>query len=190
MEPNELKKAIAERIKGLRTILELSVEDAAKAVGVSAAEYSDFESGAHSFPYWFLNNCAKAFGIDVVELISGDAPHLTGYTIARQGVGLKMRRREGFRYDHLAHLFKNRNADPFVVVAPYGGRNEVVELDTHEGQEFDYVISGRMRFVFEQHEEILEAGDSVYYDSGRRHGMCSLDGIPCVFLAVVAKNVL
>jgi quercetin dioxygenase-like cupin family protein len=33
------------------------------------------------------------------------------------------------------------------------------------------VLSGRLRFTFEGHIEELDPGDSVYYDSGRKHGM-------------------
>ena len=42
-----------------------------------------------------------------------------------------------------------------------------------------------MRFQYEDHEEILEAGDLIMYDSGRGHGMVALDGKPCIILAFV-----
>ena len=62
-----------------------------------------------------------------------------------------------------------------------------IHLSYHEGQELDFVISGKMRFAYEGHVEELEAGDLLMYDSGRGHGMIATGGEPCVFLAVVMK---
>ena len=50
------------------------------------------------------------------------------------------------------------------------------------------MVSGRLRFAYEGHEEVLEAGDAVFYDSGRGHGMVATGGEPCTFLAVVLKD--
>jgi mannose-6-phosphate isomerase-like protein (cupin superfamily) len=112
-----------------------------------------------------------------------------GYTVIRNGKGLQMSRREGFQYFHRAPLFKEKLAEPFRVVAPFSEDEQLrpIELNAHAGQEFDYVLSGKMRFVFENHEEVLESGDSVFYDSGRKHGMIAIEGKPCEFLAIVMK---
>ena len=50
------------------------------------------------------------------------------------------------------------------------------------------MISGRLRFAFEDHVEDLGPGDTVYYDSGRGHGMIAIGGEPCTFLAVVLHD--
>ena len=50
-----------------------------------------------------------------------------------------------------------------------------------------YVISGRLRFAFEDHVEEIGPGDLVMYDSGRGHGMIACGGEPCTFLAIVLK---
>jgi len=181
---------IAERIKGLRLSCELTPEEVAETANVTLEEYNAYEAGEVDFPYSFLHRCAEKFGVDVVELLTGEAPHLKGYTIIRDGKGLQMSRREGFQYFHRAPLFKGKIAEPFRVVAPFNEADQLkpVELNQHEGQEFNYILNGKMRFVFENHEEILEPGDSVFYDSGRKHGMIAIEGKPCEFLAVVMKR--
>ncbi|MDR0819093.1 MAG: helix-turn-helix domain-containing protein [Oscillospiraceae bacterium] len=180
---------IAERIKGLRDDCGYTVEEMAEAANVTLEEYRKYESGVIDFPYSFLHRCAEKYGVDVVELLTGESPHLLGYAIIRNGKGLQMSRREGFQYFHLAPLFRNKLAEPFRVIAPFKEEDQTkpIELNTHEGQEFDFILSGKMRFVFEKHEEVLEAGDSVFYDSGRSHGMIAIEGKPCEFLAVVIK---
>ena len=76
-----------------------------------------------------------------------------------------------------------------MVTAPYlpEEQDKPVHLSYHEGQELDFVISGKLRFAYEEHVEELEAGDLVYYDSSRGHGMIATGGQECVFLAVVLK---
>ncbi|MBW2602671.1 MAG: cupin domain-containing protein [Deltaproteobacteria bacterium] len=43
------------------------------------------------------------------------------------------------------------------------------ELSTHAGQEFIYVLQGAMEVILEDHTDVLNAGDSIYYDSTVPH---------------------
>lgn len=139
--------------------------------------------------FTFLYKCAEKFGVDVIELLTGENPHLTGYSLTREGAGLSIKRRAGFEYLHKAPHFRHKLAEPFVVTAPYLEEEQdvPVHLSRHEGQELDFIISGQMRFAYEDHEEVLSPGDVVMYDSGRGHGMIATGGEPCVFLAIVMK---
>ncbi|MDR3136542.1 MAG: XRE family transcriptional regulator [Coriobacteriales bacterium] len=186
-EPNI--QEVAWRIRSLREDSGLSLEDMAAATGRDVKEYEAQESGACDLSFTFLYKCAAALGVDVIELLTGEAPHLTGYEITRKGQGLSIKRRAGFEYLHQASLFKHKLCEPFIVTAPYlpEEQDRPIHLSYHEGQELDYIISGRLRFAFEDHVEELEAGDVLYYDSGRGHGMIATGGEPCVFLAVVLK---
>lgn len=186
-EPNIAE--VVTRIRSLREDSDISLEEMAKATGRSVEEYEAQESGAHDLSFTFLYKCAAALGVDVIELLTGEAPHLTGYELTRGGEGLVIKRRAGFEYLHQAPFFKHKLAEPFIVTAPYieEEQDAPVHLSYHTGQELDYVISGKLRFAFEDHVEELEAGDFVYYDSGRGHGMIATGGEPCIFLAVVLK---
>ena len=183
-------KEIAERIFELRSIIGLSAEEVAKAVGVPFELYLEYEAGTKDFPFSFIYHCAETFGVDMVEILTGESPHLSGYTLVRKGAGLPMTREEGFDYFHLAARFKNKLTEPFLVRAPYREhqQGQPIELATHEGQEFNFIISGRMRFTYEGRIEELDPGDSVYYDSGKPHGMIATGGEDCMFLAVVIKG--
>ncbi|MBR3789429.1 MAG: AMP-binding protein, partial [Clostridia bacterium] len=59
------------------------------------------------------------------------------------------------------------------------------EVTTHAGQELDIVIEGKLKVQVGEHYEILEAGDSIYYDSSTPHGMIAVDGKDCTFYAIV-----
>jgi quercetin dioxygenase-like cupin family protein/DNA-binding XRE family transcriptional regulator len=180
---------VANRIKSLREDLSLSTEQMAVLTGRSVDEYIAQESGQADLDFTFLYKCAQAFEVDVIEILTGEAPKLTGYELTRSSEGLSIMRREGFEYLHQAPFFKDKLCEPFIVTAPYieAEQSQPIHLSYHAGQEIDYIISGRLRFAYEDHVEELGAGDTLYYDSGRGHGMIAIGGEPCVFLAVVIK---
>jgi transcriptional regulator with XRE-family HTH domain len=188
MKPAEANiKEVADRIRSLREDMGITPEEMAEATGRSVEEYKAQESGESDLSFTFLYKCAARLGIDVVEILTGENPHLTGYELVRAGEGLAVTRHTGYQYLHKAPRFRNKLCEPFYVTIPYE-ESEVEDphLSFHNGQEFDYVLSGRVRFSFEgKHFEDLDPGDSVMYDSGRGHGLAALDGNPAVILAVV-----
>lgn len=187
MEPNI--KEVANRIHALREDCGYSLEHMADFTGRSVEEYAAQEAGEQDLSFTFLYKCAEALGVDVIELLTGESPHLTGYSLVPAGEGLCIKRRAGFEYLHKAPHFRNKLAEPFLVTAPYleEAQEAPIHLSYHAGQEIDYIISGRMRFAYEDHVEELAPGDLVMYDSGRGHGMIAIGGEPCVFLAIVLK---
>ncbi len=188
MEPRIIE--IAERIRTLREILELSVEELARVTDVTVEEYILLESGKADFSFTFLFKCAERFGVDIVELLTGENPRLSFYTVVRKDKGLPIQRRQGFTYQHLAPLLKNKIAEPFLVTAPFSQeeQDKPMHLSYHEGQEFDFVLQGKLKVAMEGHIEYLEAGDAIYYNSGHGHGMIATGGSDCTFLAVVLKD--
>ncbi len=183
-------KEIAERIHALREILDIPVETMAEATGTTPEEYRQMEAGETDFSFTFLYHVADTLGVDLTEIVTGVAPRLSFYTVVRKNQGLPIQRREGFSYLHMAHLFKNRLSEPFIVTAPYReeDQNKPIRLSVHEGQEFDLILKGSLKVVMENHVEVLHEGDAIYYDSGHGHGMIATGGEDCVFLAVVMKK--
>ncbi len=187
MEPNI--KEVATRIRLLREDMGFSQAEMAEATGRSEEEYIAQESGEQDLSFTFLYKCAEKLGVDVIELLTGENPHLSGYSLTEADGGLSIKRRAGFEYLHKAPHFRNKLAEPFLVTAPYleEEQGKPIHLSYHEGQEIDYIISGHLRFAYEEHVEDLGPGDLLMYDSGRGHGMIATDGEPCVFLAIVLK---
>ena len=187
MEPNY--KEVAGRIRALREDMGLTMQEMAEATGRTLAEYDAQESGREDLSFTFLYKSAAKLGVDRIELLTGESPHLTGYTLTRADEGLAIKRRAGLEYLHKAPHYKNKLAEPFYVTAEYREdlQDQPIHLSYHAGQELDYILEGRMRFRYEEHTEELGPGDMLLYDSGRGHGMIAIDGEPCKFLAVVLK---
>ena len=144
---------VAERIRTMREIIGLSEEEMAQRTGVTLEEYRSFESGEHDFSFTFIFKCAERFGIDPTDLIKGTSPRLSTYTVTRRGEGLPITRRQGFKYLNLAPLFKGKTAEPFFVTMPYNEAEQkvAIKLSTHQGQEMDIVIKGKMRVQIGSH---------------------------------------
>jgi len=179
-------KEVSSRLKQTRLYLDVTAEEMAEKTDTPLSEYAALENGEQDFSLSFLNGCANVLGIELIELLTGTAPTLKKYTVVRSGKGLSIEpRRAGFSYNHLAYLFKHKKIEPLMVTAPYGDESGEVHMNTHEGQEMDLIISGKLRFVIDGREEILEEGDCVYYDGKTPHGMVAAGGKECKFLAVL-----
>ena len=72
----ERRQDIAARLKELREIEGLSAEALAGALGVSPAEYLDFEAGRADIPASALHDAAHALKADLTELLTGEAPRM------------------------------------------------------------------------------------------------------------------
>lgn len=180
-------KEMAARIKELREIEGYTVAEMALKTGVSESEYVACENGESDLNFAFIYRCALAFNIDVSSIIEGNTPKLTNYVYTKAGKGQKIEKAHGMTYFNLASKFKNKIAEPLFVEATYSeeNQNKDIELTSHDGQELDIVIEGRLKVQVGEHSEILGPGDSIYYDSLTPHGMIAVDGKDCTFYAIV-----
>ncbi len=193
MQNTDLKTQLAEvaqRIKTLREIMDISEEEMAKKTDVSLEDYKNYESGQKDFSFTFIYKCAAQLSVDPTDLIKGESPTLSNYTLTRKGDGLPITRREGFSYLNMAPLFKDKTAEPFYVNIPYCKEDaqNPIKLSTHAGQEFDVMISGTMTVQIGEHIETLYPGDSIYYNSAVPHGMVAASEEGASFYAIVLKS--
>ncbi|MBQ1962344.1 MAG: AMP-binding protein [Clostridia bacterium] len=180
-------REMAGRIRELREIVGLTVEEMAVKTDVSIEEYQQCENGQSDLNFAFIYRCALAFDVDVTDIIEGYSPTLKSYTVTRKGDGQRIEQAHGMVYFNLASAFRNRIAEPLYVRSEYSEEAQYkdIELTTHAGQECDIVISGHLKVQIGEHKEVLGPGDSIYYNSDTPHGMIAVDGTDCEFYAIV-----
>ena len=178
---------IGRRLYELRDAMELSKEDMAGKLKINPQEYESYELGQKDFSFSFLYNAAEIFGVDVLDLISGESPRLSRCSVVRKGKGYDIVRRSAYDYKHLAFTFRNKKAEPFLVTIESKPDETEPDQHMHEGQEFNYILTGATRFYLGDEVYKLYEGDSIYFDSGIRHAMRTLEDEPATFLAVVIK---
>lgn len=183
---NEQIKQIAERLRGMRDALDMSVAQVAQACGISEAEYASYESGTVDIPMSFLCHFADYFKVQPSELLSGDQAYMSRYYLTRKDKGVSVERRKAYKYQALAMGFKDAKADPFIVtVEPNDTPNHQLHLNTHADQEFNMVLEGSLLLIIDGKELTLNEGDSIYFDASLPHAMKALNGKPVKFFAII-----
>jgi mannose-6-phosphate isomerase-like protein (cupin superfamily)/DNA-binding XRE family transcriptional regulator len=178
-------REIAVRVKVLREIAEISAETLAEKLGFDPNEYNRWESGELDFPIGVLVEIAAYFTVDLTELVSGEPSRLKTFCVTRAANAPEVSRRPMYTYRNLAYNFHRKKGEPFLVEASADTGEKPLSLNTHPGQEFDYVLEGRLLISVGGHETELGPGDCIYYDSSEPHGMKALGGERARFLAMV-----
>jgi mannose-6-phosphate isomerase-like protein (cupin superfamily) len=178
-------RQIAERLKGLRDVMDISVEDAAGACGITTDQYLAFESGKIDIPVSVLHNISRKYGVELTVLLTGQDPHMHQYSLVRKDQGVGVERSKAYTYQSLAHSFINRKGEPFLVTVEPKPESAEISMNAHPGQEFNFVLKGRLKIILGGKEMILDEGDSIYFDSSLPHVMLALDGKPCQLLAII-----
>ena len=182
---SETAKEIIDRVQVLREIAEISSESLAKHLGFDPVEYKQWESGEKEFPIGSLVEIASFFKVDLSELVTGKTSKLKTYCLTKAGEAPEVSRRPMYTYWNLAYNFHRKKGEPFLVEASPDTENKPISLNTHPGQEFNYVIEGRLLLSIGGRESELGPGDCIYYDSNEPHGMKALGGTRARFLAFV-----
>ena len=178
-------REIAERIKELREVSDLTVESLAKELGISPETYRQYESGACDIPVSVLYEIAGRFKVELAELLTGEHPRLRTYSLVRKGKGVDIKRSHAYDYQSLAYNFVHKLMEPLLVTVRPKPADETTETNTHPGQEFDYVTSGTLAVTIDDHELILSEGDALYFDSTHPHSMRAMNDQPAQFLAII-----
>ncbi len=183
-----LIRDVANRLRAMRELSGYTVAEMAKKIGITAEVYEDYERGKKDFPFSFLHKAANALNLDLTELLEGrDATTLKDYQLIRKGEGQITSEGEGVEIFSLAPWFRDKLAEPYYCLYEYDEalQDKPIDLVTHSGQEFDLILKGSLKVQIDEHFEILNEGDSIYYDSATPHGMIAVNGSDCVFVAVV-----
>ncbi|MDO5442071.1 MAG: AMP-binding protein [Bacteroidia bacterium] len=178
---------VASRIKEMRNIMGFSTAAIAEMTDMSEEQYLQYESGKEDLPFSFIYSCAKAFNMELTELLEGNNARLSSFTITRRGMGQLTTKEDGIEISNMAPLFRKKVAEPYWVTYKYDEtlQNKPIHTSVHNGQEFDIIISGQLKIKIGEHTTILNEGDSIYYDSSTPHGMIATGGKDCTFCAVI-----
>ena len=137
---------IAERIRELgkyprfRDVL-------AKKLNIPIETYTRYEIAQEGIPISVLYKIAAILNVELTELLTGSTPHLHHYCYVKNGEAPPIERYKGYQFQSLAFNFKGKKIEPLLVtIEPE--ENKKMELVTHRGQEFNYVLEGRIKIIW------------------------------------------
>jgi mannose-6-phosphate isomerase-like protein (cupin superfamily) len=172
------------RIKEFREILDISAMDMAGDIGIPYETYTRYESGELDIPISVLYKIASRLRTDATVLLTGEDPRMENASVCRKGKGVRIERYPGYEFSSMAYNFKGRTMEPLLVyLDPSKAPAAPV---THSGQEFNYVVEGKVRVTVGKREYILNQGDSVYFDAALPHGQSAVDG-PAQFITIIQE---
>jgi transcriptional regulator with XRE-family HTH domain len=176
------------RIKEFREIMEISAIDMARDIGISLETYEKYESGALDIPISALYKIANRLGTDTTVILTGDGPRMETAGVCRAGKGIQVERYPGYEYSSLAYNFKGRTMEPLLVKLDTS--KTPAPLVSHSGQEFNYVVLGKVRITVGNRDYDLAAGDSIYFDARLPHAQCALEsggGSSAQFITIIQE---
>jgi transcriptional regulator with XRE-family HTH domain len=172
--------AVGPRLKRMRHRRDVTLADLAAETGISASTLSRLEAGLRRPTLEQLLPLARAHGVTLDELV--DAPPTgdprVNLRAIRTGDGrtiLPLSRRPG-------------GIQAYKFVLPAGRDDTMPELRTHEGYDWAFVLSGRLRIVLGEHDLILEPGEAAEFDTRTPHWFGATGSGPVEFLSLVGRQ--
>jgi transcriptional regulator with XRE-family HTH domain len=181
------KESLGDRIRKARQARGLTLEDISSRTSIDVNTLKQVESNKMAPPLGQLVRLGKALDMRLGYLISPGVDKAMAVVRADQRhpvsrYGEKRREQYGYLYESLAPEKGNRLMEPFIVtLLP----SDVEEFSTHDGQEFLFVLEGRIKVQVGKEKELLQTGDAVYYDSTQPHLVKSVSGEKARILAVL-----
>lgn len=184
---SDTTKQIAARIREIREISDIAAGTLARKLNITEDTYLRYENGETGVPISTLYEIAGILDVELTELLTGSTPRLHSYSYVKAGEAPFIERYEGYKFQNLAYNFMNKQIEPLLVTID-PEENKKMELVSHPGQEFNYVLEGRIRIILGGTEIIMSPGDSIYFDPMIPHGQTAVDDKPGKFLTVILHD--
>jgi transcriptional regulator with XRE-family HTH domain len=184
---SEIVDQIAERVREIRDDCGLTIAEAAEKLAIPLEIYTQYEKANQGIPISVLYEMARIFQVDLTELLTGKSPKLHSYCLVKDGEGIEIERYKGYKFQSLAFNFIHKKIEPLLVtIEPE--ENKQMSLVIHPGQEFNYVLQGKIKVILGGHEVEMSPGDSLYFDPTIPHGQMAMDGNIAKFLTVILHD--
>lgn len=167
-----VEQSIGERLAKLRAQRRVTLERLAAVTGFTKGYLSKIENSRKVPPIGSLARIATALGADIAYFFQSAreaSPRNAVSVVHRKDRQPVVRGGTAFGYDYatLAHHRRNKRMEPFLFSFPRRIDRHV--HFEHEGEEFLFILSGRVEFEVSGEKYILEEGDSLYFDASQPH---------------------
>ena len=182
-----IEQYIGMKVKRTRVEQGLKIIDVARIAGLSQGMVSKIENAQVSTSLDTLGRLCDALGLTLATLFSDyDRPE-GGAQLTRTGEGMEVVRQgtnKGHRYELLSyHRGKRKSYEPFLVTMD--DASEVFPTFSHSGQEFLYILEGRIVYRHGNHLYEMGPGDSLSFEAEIPHGPEELIEVPIKMISVI-----
>ena len=181
---------IGNKVRELRQKNRYTLQDLAAKTGLSKPFLSQIENHHVVPPVATLLKLARAFNVNMGYFFQ-DEQSSEKISVTRQNERVRIERRPhhqkgevNYIYEALETKKSNKHMEPFLVEFRDQDTSEMVFV-SHEGEEFVYLLDGKLEFRTIDRVEILEPGDSIYFESDLSHSFRCLSEQPARAMVVV-----
>lgn len=172
--PIEIKPELARlggRLQALRAERGWTLEELAARTGLSAPYLSRVEAGERQPSLAALLTIGRVYGVGLAALF--EEPPAAPRVVVRAGE-VHARRGNGLLYAPLSADRRSAGLHPLRVVVPTGREGD--ELYAHDGEEWLYVLSGRLRLTLGDEQHVLGPGDAAHFVAATPHRLAAEGG--------------
>lgn len=155
---------IGRKIKKARLAKKITYDRLANETGFTIEYLKEIETGKVTPPVGTLLQIARALEIDSGALLKEDDSRM------RHRIKAYTKRTDNYAYTTLTPGAENKHLKAFLVTIDPMTDHKGVGYQ-HEGEEFNYVLSGSIEVVVGEHVNKLKEGDSLHFNSGIRHNL-------------------
>jgi transcriptional regulator with XRE-family HTH domain len=172
-----LVSRIGKNMKALRQGMGLSQKTLAAATGLSPTLISRIEGGLVMPSIATLQEIADSLKSDIGYFFKGE--ETKSYVITRKGSRKETFANRGkkgkvtYGLELLAEGMENPFMEP-CIVTEYAKPGDEFQLAKHDGQEFIYVLEGKLELILGEEKFTLNEGDAAYFLGEIPHGGKSL----------------
>ncbi len=180
------RATLARRAQGIRHRKGLTLQQVADRSALAVSTVSKIERGLMAPTYDRFFDLAKGLGVDLSELFSdGGSTFAEGeFAVSRKGDAGYLET-DNYTYEMLFPQVLGRTMVPMLGTLKPLERMRFDRMVSHPGEEFFHVLEGRVVIQAEDRPDVvLEAGESLYFDSRRGHLYASADDRPARILVV------
>ncbi len=174
-----LLTAVGPRLRALRQQRELTLGELSQATGISVSTLSRLESGQRRPNLELLLPLAQAHRVQLDELVGAPAtgdPRIHPVPIFQDGVTLlPLTRRAG-------------GLQAYKHIVPTSSGHQEPDLQVHQGYEWLYVMTGRLRLVLGQQDLTLTPGEAAEFDTQVPHWYGNAGHEPVEFLSLFGRQ--
>lgn len=168
---------IAPRLRRIRQKKNMTLDELAAATGISKSTLSRLESGQRKPSLELLLPIAAALAVPLDQIVT--APRIEDPRVQRAST-----RADG----RVLTPLSQHQGEPQAYKVAIPASERVVELKTHSGYEWLYVLHGRLRLVLGEHDIVLGPGEAAEFDTQNPHWFGSTGTGPVEILSMFGKQ--
>jgi quercetin dioxygenase-like cupin family protein len=171
----EKTQSLGERIRMMRERQHLDIKQLAEKTGYKEEYLNKIEEGKIVPPVGALISISRALAIDSKSLLSEDKKK------RRQSY---LKRTKAYAYRSLTPGAEDKHLWAYLVALEPEKQHEMVAYK-HEGEEFMYVLEGRVEITVGEEAHELKKGQTIHFNSGVNHNLKNLSSKQSKLIVVV-----